>query len=92
VFRRVVAGWSQVAAQRLKIRPRTDFQDQDASTVEQRSKIIAVDLLPIQPIPGVHTLRGDFTAPDTRARVSELVGDRGVDVVLSDMCANISGG
>ncbi|KAH7339962.1 FtsJ-like methyltransferase-domain-containing protein [Rhizoctonia solani] len=93
-------GWTQVAAQRLKLSPRSDSND-DKPMVEERegipserqnsSKLIAVDLLSIQPISGVHILRGDFTSPSTQARVSELVGDRGADVVLSDMCANLSG-
>ncbi|CAE7173181.1 unnamed protein product [Rhizoctonia solani] len=91
-------GWSQVAAQRLKLAPRSELdnsalvsESQGTNTRRNSSKLIAVDLLSVQPIPGVHILRGDFTSPSTRARVSDLVGDRGVDVVLSDMCANLSG-
>ncbi|CAE6487053.1 unnamed protein product [Rhizoctonia solani] len=89
-------GWSQVAAQRLKMyRPETEdgelISEGTHNTRRNLSKLIAVDLLSIQPISGVHILRGDFTSPSTQARVSELVGDRGVDVVLSDMCANLSG-
>ncbi|KAG8752333.1 2' O-ribose methyltransferase [Ceratobasidium sp. 423] len=93
-------GWTQVAAQRLKISPTYEPKDGEFMPEENKgtpntrrslSKLIAVDLLSIQPISGVHILRGDFTSPSTQARVSELVGDRGVDVVLSDMCANLSG-
>ncbi|KDN34019.1 hypothetical protein RSAG8_12902, partial [Rhizoctonia solani AG-8 WAC10335] len=93
-------GWSQVAAQRLKISPRSESgggepvseeTQETHNTRRNSSKLIAVDLLSIQPISRVHILRGDFTSLSTQARVSELVGGRGVDVVLSDMCANISG-
>ncbi|KAJ1304920.1 hypothetical protein OPQ81_006054 [Rhizoctonia solani] len=93
-------GWAQVAAQRLKLPARSKSGDDEPipggneeplNTRLSSSKLIAVDLLSIQPISGVHILRGDFTSPSTQARVSELVGDRGVDVVLSDMCANLSG-
>lgn len=100
-------GWSQIAAKHLKIRPPavdTPCSSEWLGEVESSpsppehpkrtrnpSKLIAVDLLPILPLPGVHIIRGDFTSPPTQARMSELVGERGVDVVLSDMCENISG-
>ncbi|KAG8719706.1 2' O-ribose methyltransferase [Ceratobasidium sp. 395] len=55
------------------------------------STLIAVDLLPMEPIHGVHFIQGDFTHSEVRHCVSRLVGDDGVDVVLSDMCANVTG-
>ncbi|KAF8687077.1 ML-like domain, partial [Rhizoctonia solani] len=93
-------GWTQVAAQRIKLVSKPEPEDGPPTSEEnevppvarrQASKLIAVDLLSIQPISGVHILRGDFTSQFTQQRVSELVGDRRVDVVLSDMCANLSG-
>ncbi|KAG9085976.1 2' O-ribose methyltransferase [Ceratobasidium sp. UAMH 11750] len=54
------------------------------------SMLVAVDLLPMDPVPGAHFIQGYFTHPHTQHRVSELVGGD-VDVVLSDMCANMSG-
>ncbi|GAB1526813.1 2' O-ribose methyltransferase [Rhizoctonia solani] len=93
-------GWTQVAAQRIKLVSKPEPEDGSPISEEnevppvarrQASKLIAVDLLSIQPISGVHILRGDFTSQFTQQRVSELVGDRRVDVVLSDMCANLSG-
>ncbi|CAE6510640.1 unnamed protein product [Rhizoctonia solani] len=88
-------GWTQIAAQRLKLAPKPEPEETTSTVGNQRapslSKLIAIDLLSIKHIPRVHILRGDFTSPSTQARVSELVGDRGVDVVLSDMCANLSG-
>lgn len=54
-------------------------------------RIIAVDLLPMEPIPGVEFLQGDFTTPETLAALRDLVGTAGVDLVLSDMAPNMSG-
>lgn len=55
-------------------------------------KIIAVDLLPISPIPGVVTIQGDFLAFETRKRLVQTISPAtGVDVVLSDMAPNMSG-
>ena len=54
-------------------------------------RVIAVDLLPMEPIPGVEFLQGDFTTPETLAALRELVGATRVDLVLSDMAPNMSG-
>jgi 23S rRNA (uridine2552-2'-O)-methyltransferase len=61
-----------------------------------RGKVIAVDLLPIQPIPGVATLQADFLSDEaftvTRALlVDDHNPDGKADVILSDMAANMSG-
>ncbi|TFY71364.1 hypothetical protein EVG20_g1645 [Dentipellis fragilis] len=58
--------------------------------------IIAVDKLRMQPISGVHTLQMDFLSPDADSMVAGLLQndanpDGKVDVVLSDMMANMSG-
>lgn len=68
-------GWSQLAAR----------------LVGPTGLVVAVDLLPMEPIAGVEFLEGDFTSPVTLARLKELLGGRPVDVVLSDMAPNISG-
>lgn len=54
-------------------------------------RVIAVDLLPMEPIPGVEFLQGDFTTPETLAELRDLVGSSRVDLVLSDMAPNMSG-
>jgi 23S rRNA (uridine2552-2'-O)-methyltransferase len=54
-------------------------------------RVIAVDLLPMEPIPGVEFLQGDFTTPETLAALREIVGTTRVDLVLSDMAPNMSG-
>jgi 23S rRNA (uridine2552-2'-O)-methyltransferase len=53
--------------------------------------VIAVDLLEIEPIPGVHIIRGDFFDETTLAKAAKLVEAAGVDVILSDMAPNICG-
>jgi 23S rRNA (uridine2552-2'-O)-methyltransferase len=45
----------------------------------------------MEPIAGVEFLEGDFTSPETVAKLKELIGGRPVDVVMSDMAPNISG-
>jgi 23S rRNA (uridine2552-2'-O)-methyltransferase len=67
-------GWSQVAAAR----------------VGPQGRVVAIDLLPIDPVPGVDFLELDFldpSAPDVLKRMLE--GE--ADVVLSDMAANATG-
>jgi 23S rRNA (uridine2552-2'-O)-methyltransferase len=57
--------------------------------------IIALDLLPILPIAGVHTLQADFLAPSTTARIASILkqsaSTKPVDLLLSDMSANHTG-
>jgi 23S rRNA (uridine2552-2'-O)-methyltransferase len=62
-----------------------------ARLVGPTGRVIAVDLLPMEPIPGVDFVAGDFTAPDTLKELRELVGGQAVDLVMSDMAPNISG-
>lgn len=67
------------------------FSQLAARLVAPGGRVIAVDLLPMVPIPGVEFLEGDFTRPQTLAALRELVGARTVDLVMSDMAPNISG-
>ena len=67
--------WCQVAAQK----------------VSRRGRVLAIDLLPIAPMPGVDSLEGDFTEPATLAWLEEKLQSERVDLVLSDMSPNISG-
>jgi 23S rRNA (uridine2552-2'-O)-methyltransferase len=68
-------GWSQVAAKR----------------VGPRGRVLAIDLLPMDPVAGVDFVQGDFTKKSGLASVRKIVGDGRVDVVLSDMAPNMSG-
>ena len=68
-------GWSEYAAQ----------------FAAHRSRLIAVDLLPLEPIAGVEIIQGDFTEQVTLEKILELVDRQPLDLVLSDMAPNISG-
>jgi len=57
----------------------------------KKDHLVAVDLLPIDPIEGVVFIQGDFTEDRIRSQLTEMMGVRGVDLVLSDMAPNISG-
>ncbi len=68
-------GWSQVAAE----------------AVGPRGRVIALDLLPMPPIAGVDILQGDFREEPVLEQLRDRLGDRGADLVISDMAPNISG-
>lgn len=53
--------------------------------------LIALDILPMEPIPGVECLQGDFMDPAVLASLSQRLADQKVDVVLSDIAPNMSG-
>ena len=53
--------------------------------------IIALDLLDFEPIEGVQYIQGDFREDEVLAQLQHAVGDRAVDVVISDMAPNLSG-
>jgi 23S rRNA (uridine2552-2'-O)-methyltransferase len=67
--------WSQVVSQRLK----------------GQGRIIALDLLEMQPLPGVEFLQGDFTEDEMLSRLEQTLAGKPVDLVISDMAPNISG-
>lgn len=54
-------------------------------------RIVAVDLLPMEPIEGVDFLQGDFREDDVLQRLDALIGGQPLDVVVSDMAPNLSG-
>ncbi|WP_455380177.1 23S rRNA (uridine(2552)-2'-O)-methyltransferase RlmE [Acidihalobacter prosperus] len=68
-------GWSQVAQARLG----------------PNGRVIATDILPMEPLPGVEFMQGDFREEAFFGRLMEIIGDEGVDLVLSDMAPNMSG-
>jgi len=69
-------GWSQLA------RP----------LLGPKGKLIALDILPMEPVPDVDFIEGDFREETVlRALESKLQGPRSVDLVMSDMAPNISG-
>jgi 23S rRNA (uridine2552-2'-O)-methyltransferase len=62
-----------------------------AAVGELNGTIIALDLLDWEPIEGVQFIQGDFREEDVLNQLREAVGDRKVDVVISDMAPNLSG-
>lgn len=59
--------------------------------VGEGGRVIAIDLLPIAPLPGVECLQGDFTEPEVLDLLLERLAGRRADLVISDMAPNISG-
>ncbi|GAB3743569.1 23S rRNA (uridine(2552)-2'-O)-methyltransferase RlmE [Lysobacter olei] len=54
-------------------------------------RVIAIDILPMAPMAGVEFLQGDFRDDEVLAQLETMVGDKPVDLVLSDMAPNKSG-
>ena len=54
-------------------------------------RIIGLDLLEIEPIPGVTLIQGDFREQEVLDQLLAAVANQPVDLVLSDMAPNISG-
>ena len=68
-------GWSQFAA----------------GITGDTGRVFALDLLPMDALQGVEYIRGDFADEKTLEALMFRVGERGADLVLSDMAPNISG-
>ncbi|QFU16642.1 RlmE family RNA methyltransferase [Microvirga thermotolerans] len=67
-------GWSQIAARK----------------VGPKGKVVGIDLLPIDPLPGVEFIQLDFLDESAPARLIEMLGGP-ADIVMSDMAANTTG-
>ncbi|MBZ0073094.1 MAG: 23S rRNA (uridine(2552)-2'-O)-methyltransferase RlmE [Gammaproteobacteria bacterium] len=76
--------WSQYATRVLGV-----AAGQAGRTVQAR--VIALDILPMDPLPGVVFIEGDFRDEAVLARLEDALGGRTVDLVMSDMAPNISG-
>lgn len=86
--------WSQVILEHLG---KEELQQRGGKSQEPRM-LVSVDLQHVQPFAKdvlldteYHHVKGDFTDAGTVDKVMELVGDRRVDAVLSDMAPNTSG-
>ena len=71
-------GWSQIAAERV-------------GSAEGKGRVLAVDLSPIEPLPGVEVLTQDVSAGDAPALIGAALKGGHADVVLSDMAAPATG-
>ena len=70
---------------------RRKLAPEGAAAGELPGTIVAVDLLPMEPVEGVTFLQGDFRDAAMLQRVDDVLQSRAVDVVLSDMAPNLSG-
>ena len=68
-------GWSQVVA----------------PLVGPAGMVVAVDIVPMAPLPGVAFIQGDALDEATERLIKDLLGARAVDLVLSDMAPNLTG-
>ena len=68
-------GWSQYATE----------------LVGNKGRVIASDILPIDPLPFVEFIQGDFTEDSILGELLELIGNDKANVVISDMAPNLSG-
>jgi 23S rRNA (uridine2552-2'-O)-methyltransferase len=57
----------------------------------ERGRLLALDILDMEPLPRVEFIRGDFREESVLQALVARVGARSVDLVLSDMAPNISG-
>jgi 23S rRNA (uridine2552-2'-O)-methyltransferase len=62
-----------------------------AEQIGQRGQVIALDVLPMVPPPRVQFIQGDFREDDVLAELQNVLADRVVDLVMSDMAPNMSG-
>ena len=67
--------WSQVAAAKLGA----------------RGRVVAVDLLPMEPLPGVRFIQGDFREQEVLDALLLALGGSKADLVICDLAPNISG-
>src|SRR5690554_4464081 len=72
--------WSQVLRERLA---------GAGGVIEGR--IIALDLLPMDPVPGVEFLQGDFREDAVLQQLEKMLAGQKADLVVSDMAPNLSG-
>ena len=75
--------WSQYLRRRMA--------PQGAAVGELDGTLIALDILPMEPVEGVTFLQGDFREDEVLARLHEAVAGRPADLVVSDMAPNLSG-
>lgn len=75
--------WSQYVRRRLS--------PTGAAAGTLNGTIIALDILPMEPVEGVLFLQGDFREPEVLGQLEQAMQGRQADVVVSDMAPNLSG-
>jgi 23S rRNA (uridine2552-2'-O)-methyltransferase len=71
-------GWSQLAAKKVK-------------TAKNTGKVVAIDLLPMEAVPGVDFIQADFSEEAGLNAVITALNNQPVDLVVSDMSPNMTG-
>lgn len=59
--------------------------------IQPGGRLVALDLLDFEPLPGVEFILGDFRDAEVLARLESTLAGRQVDLVLSDMAPNMTG-
>jgi len=67
------------------------WSDYARKIVGKKNKVIGLDLLAIDPIPGVDFIQGDFREDEVLDELMKVLDGAPVDLVMSDMAPNISG-
>ena len=75
--------WSQYVRRRLA--------PQGAASGALNGAVIALDILPMEPVEDVQFIQGDFREPESAQALAQALAGRSVDVVVSDMAPNLSG-
>ncbi len=78
--------WSQYLRRRLN--------PQGAAVGQLDGALVALDLLPMEAVEGVHFIQGDFREPEVLAQLESVLAGKGItklDLVVSDMAPNLSG-
>jgi 23S rRNA (uridine2552-2'-O)-methyltransferase len=79
--------WSQAIRERLRVKTKTE---EGSATVVQ-GRIIALDILPMEPIADVEFILGDFREEMVMRELEARLQGQKVDLVFSDMAPNLSG-
>lgn len=62
-----------------------------ARRIQPGGRLVALDLLPFEPMAGVEFIQGDFREEEVLSKLEETLAGRPVDLVLSDMAPNMTG-
>jgi len=61
------------------------------SLVGEKGSVVGLDILSMEPLPGVRFIQGDFTESEPLRELGDVLTGQTVDLVLSDMAPNMSG-
>ncbi|THF67670.1 MAG: 23S rRNA methyltransferase, partial [Methylophaga nitratireducenticrescens] len=67
------------------------WSDYALHRVGDKGKVIALDILPMTPLTGVHFIEGDFREDHVLEQLNEVLAGQSIDLVLSDMAPNMTG-